>query len=284
MKKSLIVALVCLLLSSNVFALTISTNTHGVYSQHYPPIPGVDMPYPYFYDDSKSANTGFISSYVNQDSPTTNPLSLPISPDTTYLKGYASASASSSGFLSVVAQSQQLNPTSNHISFSAEASWQDTITNDDFFTKNYILNMDISPINLFISWGAGDGLGIHISYEVDVLLNGNVIWETQNALSQDTNPDYIGLSPGSKSLFIPPSNVSLFLGQYACDSSFDLQYIVKLHSGIYDHFGNFGLAGPVAVMGNITTSPVPEPSTMLLLGSGLLGLVGFMKKKNSDVI
>ena len=49
------------------------------------------------------------------------------------------------------------------------------------------------------------------------------------------------------------------------------------------HFNMEGLnAGPEEIMltgATSTTRPVPEPATMFLLGTGLIGLAGFSKKK-----
>jgi hypothetical protein len=63
-------------------------------------------------------------------------------------------------------------------------------------------------------------------------------------------------------------------------------YHLDLATGtVINHFNGFipgqahGVLGGLAVFGEITQSNVPEPATMLLLGCGLLGLVGYGRRK-----
>lgn len=49
-----------------------------------------------------------------------------------------------------------------------------------------------------------------------------------------------------------------------------------------DNDGNFvDYLGSTLTISNVAINPVPEPATLLLLGSGLLGIIGFRKKKSS---
>ena len=53
----------------------------------------------------------------------------------------------------------------------------------------------------------------------------------------------------------------------------------KLDVTIIDLFGDFYLGGSTLVARGNTVNPVPEPGTILLLGTGMVGLGLFLRKK-----
>jgi hypothetical protein len=47
------------------------------------------------------------------------------------------------------------------------------------------------------------------------------------------------------------------------------------------HAISFADGGSASFLSGVNTTPTPEPGTWLLLGSGLMGLVGFVRRRRS---
>lgn len=67
----------------------------------------------------------------------------------------------------------------------------------------------------------------------------------------------------------------IFLGFVACNESDDLSSVSKLNTDTVSKT----VAGGGDDGGDLGPSPVPEPATLILLGSGLVGLAGIGRKK-----
>ena len=77
---------------------------------------------------------------------------------------------------------------------------------------------------------------------------------------------------------INDSNTETFSFTRAMDASETIDFIVGSNTAI--NIGNIGGNTPLAltIIGDSNNNPVPEPSTMMLLYFGLIGLVGVRRK------
>jgi len=276
----LLLTAVILFVSHNVQALTITTDaSYSVTDITTSPPTVVETA-----SDPKSASSGEIMSTVYYDY-NMGWWEVPIE--------YAGAYAHENGTLAVSTKFGIGYPYA--FSFTAEATWSDT------FTNPLTLTFHIPQVTLGIwdyCYCGTDTAG----YLVNILLNGSVIWESSGELhgGLTLDPDYnittsgtdIGLQKVSDPFYLAkyqsdPYSGALDIGPIAPGESFTIDYYMKVWTSGFDYeqgaeasIGDpFTLTGGTITVSGGPSAPIPEPSTLLLLGSGLTGIV-WLRRKN----
>jgi len=271
----LLLTAVILFVSHNVQALTITTDAS--YS-----VVDIITDSPVSDSDSKNASSGSITSHVQ------------------FTDGYyARAYASSDGVLAVKSEFGLGMTTTS--SFTAEATLSDTITNPFSVPWSPILTLHIPQVTLGI-WDYCHCGTDTAEYSINVLLNGSTIWSSSATLNGGyiLTPDYtltksgtdIGLTEISDWSYLAlfqsnPYEENIPLGPFNPGESFTLEYRMSATANGIDYeqgaiaaIGDpFTLTGGTITVNGGPSAPIPEPSTLLLLGSGLTGIV-WLRRKN----
>ena len=83
-----------------------------------------------------------------------------------------------------------------------------------------------------------------------------------------------------KKLFMVLCIVIMFFGVVGCpNNDNDQETLSRVSFNSPATTSNGGQIGGGDIIGGPESSPVPEPATLILLGSGLVGLAGFGRKK-----
>jgi len=158
-------------------------------------------------------------------------------------------------------------------SYSAEAA---PVDNTFFYESNDGTN--VATFELTNGTGALQGLGQATSESID-------IW----ALSDDINPDIFFFEGGIDFHdVVLPSNIFVQMSVNTSneenpndESAFLTEVQDAVESNLFQASGEYDFLVAVETDGTIEFNVVPEPTTMLLFGLGLLGFAGIGRRKNS---
>ncbi|MEW6487975.1 MAG: PEP-CTERM sorting domain-containing protein [Thermodesulfobacteriota bacterium] len=163
--------------------------------------------------------------------------------------------------------------------FETPGDWLSTPFNQVWFANTLYQGLDLS---------AGPGLDLYLSFE----------WELGGEAAVTDEVFLVGLNDGSGSLYGADGTLGLLLEATAYGSgSFSalLDYATFANASGWSLDFQLGLTGfdaygSYARIGNVTlearggteppVAPIPEPGTLLLLGSGLAALVGVRRRQS----
>jgi hypothetical protein len=199
------------------------------------------------------------------------------------------------------------------ISYSAPGPFvnigtEDSFTNQQYWTQSHFINypntvwdfqfgtgrqgatVESSPINL--SWAVHDGdfgpsVSTTQSYLTDYLVLGDTFsfdyWWEMVMEPTEPNLDVLFFNGTEWETLGWELNFGGSSNQWETASFWVPEWSRGTEAQIMFRAFDFGqVTDPTVYLRNIgsNTAPVPEPSTMILLGTGLVGLIGFSRKKN----
>lgn len=120
--------------------------------------------------------------------------------------------------------------------------------NFNFYTASEIFGADTNFITWVANWATGSG-----KTDADKVLGQKAIWQTLDVITGTDAIDY-------------------FNGTFSITGDYAKDWLVAQNGGI-----GIGAGGNQDFL--VKASPVPEPTTMLLFGTGIAGLAGIARRK-----